>query len=133
LESIHQPLYFEDNLSRKKYKFEELMDKKLLSLSSLADPLSFEKSLTKLGLKVVRKVRFPDHYIYKKEDIEWLSEIVRKEKVDFIVTTEKDRVRLPKGLETLIPTLCLVMDFKIIKGEEILDNMINRILEEYKV
>ena len=133
LESIHQPLYFENNLSGEKYKFEELTDKKLLSLSSLADPLSFEESLTKLGLKVVRKVRFPDHYIYKQEDVEWLSEITRKETIDFIVTTEKDRVRLPKGLETLIPTLCLVMDFKIIKGEEILDNMINRMLEEYKV
>lgn len=133
LESIHQPLYFEDGFSSKKYQPEELIHKKLLSLSSLADPLSFEESLRKLGLNTVKKIRFPDHYIYKTKDIAWLSSIAKKENIDFIVTTEKDWVRFPKDSKISVPTLCLVIDFKIIKGEEILDNLLNQVLEEYKV
>ncbi len=132
LESIHKPLYFEDSLSGKKYQPEELIDKKLLALSSLADPFSFEGSLAKLGLNTVKKIRFLDHYIYKTEDIVWLYDIAKRENIDFILTTEKDWVRFPKGLEASTPTLCLVIDFKIIKGEEILDDFLNKVLEEYK-
>ena len=133
LESIHHPLYFEDGLSGEKYHPEKLIGKKLLALSSLADPLSFEGTLTKLGLDVVKKIRFPDHYIYKPDDIEWLFNIAQKEGIDFIVTTEKDWVRVPKEFKAPVPTLCLVMDFKIIKGGEILDNLLDRVLEEHKV
>ena len=132
LESIHHSLYFEDGLSGEKYHPEKLIGKKLLALSSLADPLSFEGALRKLGLNAMKKIRFPDHYIYKPDDIEWLFNIAQKEGIDFIVTTEKDWVRFSKGFKALIPTLCLVIDFKIIKGEEILDNLLNRVLEEYK-
>lgn len=133
LESIHHPLYFEDSLSGQKYTFEELIGKKFLSLSSLADPFSFEETLKKLNVNVVKKIRFPDHYIYKSEDIKWLFNIAQKESVDFVATTEKDRVRFPEGFKSLVPTLCLVIDFRIIKGEEILDNLIDSVLEEYKV
>jgi tetraacyldisaccharide 4'-kinase len=132
LESIHKPLYFEDGLSGQKYKLEELIGKKLLSLSSLADPLSFEESLRKLGINILKKIRFPDHYIYKPEDIEWLFNVAQKENVDFIVTTEKDWVRFPKGFKILVPTLCLVIDFQVIKGEDKLDNLLNQVLQEYK-
>lgn len=133
LESVHEPLYFEDYNSGKKYQAEEIINKRFLSLSSLADPLSFEESLEKLGVNTVKKVRFPDHYIYKPADIEWLSVITKKENIDFILTTEKDWVRFPKGLKTLVPTLCLIMKFEIIKAEEVLDDMINKVLEKYKI
>lgn len=132
LESIHKSLHFEDILSGRKYQSEELINKKFLSLCSLADPLSFEDSLKKIGFNMLKKIRFPDHYIYRTEDIKWLSDIARRENVDFIATTEKDWVRFPKDFEAVVPILCLIIDFKITKGEEILDNMIDKILEKYK-
>jgi tetraacyldisaccharide 4'-kinase len=133
LESVHEPLYFEDYKSGKKYRAEELAGKRFLSLSSLADPLSFEESLGKLAINTVKKVRFPDHYTYKPEDADWLNAIAKKENIDFILTTEKDRVRLPEGIKITVPILCLIMNFKIIKGEEVLDDMINKVLGKYKI
>ncbi len=131
LESIHRPLYLKDYTKDKKYLPKEFSSKRFLSLCSLADPLSFEESLKKINLKPVKKVRFPDHYIYKSKDIEWLSFLAQKDNVEFILTTEKDWVRFPKGFKTLVPTLCLIMDFKINTGEDIIDNLIGKILKRY--
>ncbi|MBU1888570.1 MAG: tetraacyldisaccharide 4'-kinase [Candidatus Omnitrophica bacterium] len=133
LESIHEPLYFQDYISDKKYQAEELLNKRFLSLASLADPLSFEESLKKLRLNPVKKVRFPDHYPYKSENIEWVSSLATKENIDFIITTEKDCVRFPKGPKFSIPVLYLIINFKIIKSEEVIDDMINKVLEKYKI
>jgi tetraacyldisaccharide 4'-kinase len=132
LESIHEPLYFEDFAAGKRYQAEELANKRFLSLSSLADPLSAEESLKKLNLKPAKKIRFPDHYPYKSKDIEWLNVLAQKENVDFIATTEKDWVRLPRESKISVPILCLIMDFKITKSEKILDEMICKILEKSK-
>jgi len=131
LESVHEPLYFEDFVTGEKYQAGEIANKRLLSLCSLADPLSFEKSLKKLNLEPVKKVRFPDHYIYKSKDIGWLNDFIKKENIDFIATTEKDWVRLPKEARISTPVLCLIMDFKITKSGEILDKMIDKVLGKY--
>jgi len=131
LESIHYPLYFEDWGSGEKYQLEELKGKRAVSLSSLADPLYFESSLERLGLSVIRKIRFPDHYPYRLEDMEWILNTAGKDKVDFIISTEKDAVRFPQKFSPFIPILLLVIDFRIIKGEDIFDNLLDRVLEKY--
>ena len=133
LESIHAPLYFRDAESGQKYEAGELKGRKLLALSSLADPLSFENSLKKLAVDAVKKVRFPDHYVYTGDDVKWLDYEAKKENADFIVTTEKDFVRFPKGCKISSQVLCLIMDFRIVKGEDILDKRINRVLEKYDI
>ncbi|MDD5454800.1 MAG: tetraacyldisaccharide 4'-kinase [Candidatus Ratteibacteria bacterium] len=132
LESVHKPLHFEKFDMGVKYRTEEIANRRFLSLCSLADPLSFEKSLEKLNFEPIKKLRFPDHYIYKIKDIEWLNTIVEKENIDFVATTEKDWVRLPKEIKISVPVLCLIMELKITRSEEILDNMINKVLDKYK-
>jgi tetraacyldisaccharide 4'-kinase len=128
LESIHKSLYLKDIGSDKKYSLTELAGKKVLCLSSLADPVSFEKTVKKLSNNIAKNVRFPDHYVYKSEDMKWLYNLAKEEKVEFVITTEKDLVRFPKDYKPPIPTLCLVIDFQIIKGEDIIDNFIEKTL-----
>lgn len=133
LESIHKPLRLKDAVSDEEYKLTKLTGKRILCLSSLADPVSFEETFKKLPINIAKNIRFPDHYVYKNEDIKWLYNTAKKEKVDFVVTTEKDLVRFPKDSQLSVPTLCLIVDFKITTGEDIIDNFINKVLERYKV
>lgn len=130
LESIHHPLYLKARNSDKKYNLTEISGKRVLGLSSLADPFSFEAALQELSTQTTKIIRFPDHYIYKSGDIKWLNETVKKEKVEFIITTEKDIVRFPKNSRLSVPTLCLIIDFKITKGEDIIDSFIEKTLRK---
>jgi tetraacyldisaccharide 4'-kinase len=120
LDSIHLPLHFEDLKSKKKCELKFIENKKVLALSSIADPASFKKTLTGLGAIVVKELRYPDHYSYTKED---LKTITRDAKGSYIVTTEKDRVRLepPLGDDTV---LVLKIELRITRGEEILEKML---------
>jgi tetraacyldisaccharide 4'-kinase len=71
-----------------------LRGKRVLALSSVGNPAAFERSLEREGAVLVGRARFPDHHVYGQGDLqkltagEWAS-------AEWVVTTEKDRVRLP--------------------------------------
>jgi len=71
---------------------ESLDGEKVLALSGIADPSSFSSLLKKCGMKVIKQTVFPDHHRYTRSDVASLEETV--EGTDWIVTTEKDLVRL---------------------------------------
>lgn len=65
-----------------------------LAFSGIARPGAFESDLHSLGVKVVRALRFPDHQAYGSSLLDRIRAVAGVEKVDLLVTTEKDRVRL---------------------------------------
>ncbi len=71
---------------------EFLKGKDVLALSGIADPLSFSSLLKKCGMKVIKEAAFPDHHRYTRSDIASLEKAAQG--ADWIVTTEKDLVRL---------------------------------------
>ncbi len=72
-----------------------LRGRRVLALSSLGNPEAFERTLEKLGAVVVGCARFPDHHRYRPDDLRGLSgdDGIMP---DWIVTTAKDAVRLPR-------------------------------------
>ena len=76
---------------------EYLKGKKILAFSGLAKPESFQKTLLSLGAEIVGFEIFPDHYWYGPEDATKLWAKSAELRVDALVTTEKDLVRM-KGL-----------------------------------
>jgi len=69
--------------------------KKILAFAGIGNPENFFNLLTRFGLNIKRKLIFPDHYIYKKEE---LDEIIIDSKLNnyTILTTEKDFYRIKK-------------------------------------
>ncbi|MBU4128689.1 tetraacyldisaccharide 4'-kinase, partial [bacterium] len=120
LESIHAPCYLEDLKSRRRLDLEFIEKKEVLALSSIAHPESFEKTLKNLKAIIMKRLRYPDHYLYTKEDLE---EITSKARGCLIVTTQKDGVRLEPLLENE-SVLALRIKLKITKGQEILERML---------
>jgi 3-deoxy-D-manno-octulosonic-acid transferase len=106
----------------------EVEHKKALAFSGIGNPSSFENSLNQLKIQILKHHRFSDHFAYHQRDILSLIEEAKSLKADFIITTEKDSVRIPlinqsaiqpqAGFE--IPFYVLKIDLKITKGEKIL-------------
>jgi tetraacyldisaccharide 4'-kinase len=73
---------------------EYLKGKKVLAFSGLAKPESFQKTLLSLGPEIVEFETFPDHYWYDRKDATKLWARAKELRVDALVTTEKDLVRM---------------------------------------
>ncbi len=78
---------------------------KVLAFSGIARPESFSSLLRSHGADIRTEVTYPDHYEYRKPDIASLFRRMTDEKLDMLVTTEKDAVRLgplkPSGIWSL--------------------------------
>ena len=62
---------------------------------------NFFKILEENGIKVIKKISFPDHYNYKKKDLDFINELAKKLDLE-VITTEKDFFRLKKiGYENI--------------------------------
>jgi len=81
-------------------------NKKYFIYSGIGNPKSFEKILKKNKLKIVDKLVFPDHYIYKDKDYANIINKARKYGAS-ILTTEKDYVKIPDRYKKKIKFLKL--------------------------
>ena len=98
----------------------EVEHKRALVFSGIGNPSSFENSLNQLKIQILKHHRFSDHFAYHQKDILSLIEEAKSLKADFIITTEKDSVRIPLINHLEIQLYVLKIDLKITKGEEIL-------------
>ncbi len=67
--------------------------KKILAFAGIGNPENFFKLLKDNGLNIKQEISFPDHYNYKKKEIENLI-LQAKEKGFELITTEKDFFRI---------------------------------------
>lgn len=67
---------------------------KVVAVSGIADNKAFAESLNKRGYEVISSVSFDDHHYYTEEDLENVLGEMRLNSADFIVTTEKDYVKI---------------------------------------
>ena len=68
--------------------------KKIMSICAIGKPESFQKSLSKLNIQVVKELIYPDHYSFSAKDVSDFVSVVEKNKIEAIVCTEKDSVKL---------------------------------------
>ena len=69
------------------------LDNEFLIFSGIGNPLSFKKILINNKFKVVKEIIFPDHYNYKKKEIENIILVAKKNNYK-IITTEKDLMKI---------------------------------------
>jgi len=124
LESIHKSINFISFDSKEEYPLEFVKDIDILALSSIADPDSFEFMLKKLTPKKFIHLTFPDHYVYTQKDVNKLIDYLQG--INFIITTEKDMVKLREIIPPDFPILYLQIKFEIITP-----NWQELILEQY--
>ena len=66
-----------------------------LIFSGIGNPNSFKKTLLKNKFRIIKEIIFPDHYNYKKDDIEEIKIIADRLNAK-IITTQKDFIKVSK-------------------------------------
>lgn len=80
---------------------EQLMSgAKIMAFSAIGQPSGFYEFL-KQDYKLIAVLEFEDHHIYDKSDVSKIIEFAQEENVEYIVTTEKDAVKLIDIIEDL--------------------------------
>ena len=104
---------------------------KVLAVSALGNPASFEQTLRDAGFQVAGSLRYEDHHHYGRDDIRTMA--ARAAAADcFLMTTEKDAVKLPAALidEYKLPLYVLGITIEIVEGQEKIDTILQALLED---
>jgi len=116
IECIHHPLYFEDVFTGERLGLDFLKGRKVASLSGIAQPESFEKSLLSQGAELVYTKRFADHHRFTQQEILNVVNRSKKRQATAIITTQKDAVRFPKIDRRDLPIYFMRVEIKILSG-----------------
>ncbi|UCF78146.1 MAG: tetraacyldisaccharide 4'-kinase [Candidatus Eiseniibacteriota bacterium] len=102
------------------------------AFSGVANPESFEQTLRETGVRLVGSKRFSDHHFFSAHDLEAIREEASHVKTEFLVTTEKDAMRLPVEGEMPrlgIPLLAVGIELRTAEGTEALQRALLSALE----
>ncbi|MCJ7509140.1 MAG: tetraacyldisaccharide 4'-kinase [candidate division Zixibacteria bacterium] len=102
----------------------QVKDKKILGFCGIGNAQSFKQTLEDLGVNLLKFIVFPDHYAYKDKDIKEIEREALNRKANFVLTTEKDKIRLISLPNSKVPIYIVKIKLEIISGETSLWNLI---------
>lgn len=118
----------------------EMQGKKLFLVSAIARPDVFEKMMREIGEVSKKSLHFRDHHQYSDEDVRKIVEEFEKSQKngqsDYLITTEKDAVKLRPLLAASLPQSSLLWSAALEVTEfgkkgrlcEVIDEVINQSL-----
>ena len=101
VESVHQPRCFiplaewYQNIAGDGIDSKEMRGKRVVAVSAIGNPASFEQTLADLGAIIIESLRYPDHHDYAMSEMKDVFDQSERVGVDAIVVTEKDAVKIP--------------------------------------
>jgi tetraacyldisaccharide 4'-kinase len=108
-------------------QLDALRDQPIAVLSGIASPQSFEDFLHHQGARLVYKERFLDHHRFSAFELDQFFAHARQAQAKWVVTTEKDSVRIPQAYTRILPVYYLRMQIDILSGHEDFQHAIDRI------
>lgn len=128
IECTHRPKHLEMVHERgRREPLTKLKGAKVAALSGIASPAGFERFIESLGATIVAREQYADHHRYTEQEIIDFVNVAKEAGADFIVTTEKDAVRIPKLDRRDVPMYFLRIEIDILSGRESFDQCISRI------
>ena len=89
-----------------------LKGKRAFLFSGIANNPDFKSSCEKIGLIVCHQIEFPDHYWYKQHDINKLTKAFKQINADYMVTTQKDYIKIADNFPFDHPLVVLDVQIK---------------------
>ena len=127
IECCHKPKHLVQLFTGRQMQLEELKGVRVAALSAIARPESFEGFLEQLGAELVFKDHYADHHRYTQQEILDFINLAKAAGAQYIVTTEKDAVRIPHIDRCDVPLIYLRIQIDILSGQENFDQCISRI------
>ncbi|MDD4182945.1 MAG: tetraacyldisaccharide 4'-kinase [Candidatus Omnitrophica bacterium] len=114
------------DMKNKEMNLGAIKEKKLAALTGIGYPRGFFNKLEELGIKVCRKITYPDHYDLTTDDFNSLQENLLKEGIHDVIITEKDKYHLPDA-DSKINFYILEIEMKIAEEQRFLDDLTGRL------
>ncbi len=139
VESIHQPRCFIPladwfvDLSQPGIDVEDIAGKKVVAVSAIGNPASFERTLRDLGAEIIESLRYPDHHEYTMKEMQDVLQQADAFGAEAIIITEKDAVKIPEEVGNAnwsIPIFVICVEVKFQEGAQELQNELKRRLSE---
>ena len=120
VEASHKPERIYDIKKKESLEVSFITGKRVILLSSIADPVYFMDMAVSLGAEVVERIEFPDHHNYGESDRAYIEKRCEERSFDMILTTEKDAVKLGRMNMSFgrYAVMVLAIDIGIIAGKE---------------
>jgi tetraacyldisaccharide 4'-kinase len=127
IECAHQPQYLQAVGSGERLPLSRLKGAHIAAFSGIAVPENFENMLRGFGAEIRYNQRFLDHHRFSDEEVLHVFDQAKVAQLDFIVTTEKDAVRLSATLQSPLPFYFLRLEIDILSGGDDFDSAVDRI------
>ena len=139
VESIHQPRCFIPianwyvDLAGEGVDVNNINGKRVMAVSAIGNPASFERTLKDLGAIIIESLRYPDHHEYTMTEMQDVLQQADAQGAEAIVITEKDAVKIPAEVARAswsipIYVICVEVTFK--SGAKEFQQELKRRLEE---
>ncbi len=141
VESIHRPRrflalgdWFAD-LTQEGVDVAKIAGKKIMAVSAIGNPASFERTLRDLGAVVLESLRYPDHHEYTMNEMQDILQQADALGAESIVMTEKDAVKIPDEVaraDWSIPIYVICVEVQLQAGSEDFQAELKRRLSSIK-
>ncbi len=98
--------------------------KKIVAFAGIARPNVFKQTLVEMGADIVYFRGFKDHYTYKKNEIRNLIHMKEKLEAHYLITTEKDWVRMASVAPAYKDMAYLCIEFELLSDGDSFFRMI---------
>lgn len=105
---------------------QQLVGARVVAVCGIARPKAFEQTLSELGASVRALLDFPDHHRFTRDDADDMARVMRSERAEMVVTTEKDAVRLSGLMPADVRAVALRMDVRVVGDATALDDLVRR-------
>lgn len=125
--SDHRPFFFR-TINGMVIPLKDLSGKSAIAFCGIGNPDSFKNTITDLGIDLRDFIVFRDHHRFNLHDLKRIERVAERSKADWIITTEKDIIRLgnlTSNLNYQDRLLCLSIEFEI--GEKFYEEVFNRL------
>lgn len=122
--SVHKPKDIIRGDFREQKSISGLKGKKVFAFCGIANPDSFKKTLLAVQASLLSFEIFPDHHRFNGKELEALKAGFIKSGADYLVTTEKDAVRLQSYPEFLKELFILRVEIEIKPNARSFENFI---------
>ena len=127
VEARHAPLELVDDEGRTS-PLDELAGQPVAAFCGIGNPEGFRRTLLPFCGSLVDLRVFPDHHDYAAEDVQALSAWARGLDAKFVLTTQKDLVKLRGAHVGPAPLRALKIGLEIVAGEDVMEDALARLL-----
>ena len=127
IECAHRPQYLQRVGNGERRPLGDLKGARIACFSGIATPESFERFLTEGGAHLASIRRFLDHHRFTAEDLAEVYAEAGAAGARFIVTTEKDAVRITAAGDCPLPLYFLRLEIDILRGADDFQDAVGKI------